>query len=69
MDTVDWVTGKKLDHWFVTYRGEAQKRFKNSTEGCLVLLMSILVVYLMFFFSAPPPPKNKTTKIPKYIFK
>lgn len=39
MDTVDWVTGKKLDHWFVTYRGEAQKRFKNSTEGCLVLLM------------------------------
>lgn len=69
MDTVDWVTGKKLDHWFVPYRGEAQKRFKNSTEVCLVLLMEILVVYLMFFFSAPPPPKNKTTKTPKYIFK
>lgn len=39
MDTVDRVTGKKLDHWFVPYRGEAQKHFKNSTEGCLVPLM------------------------------
>lgn len=39
MDTVDRVTGKKLDHWFAPCRGEAQKRFKNSTEGCLVLLM------------------------------